>query len=880
MTSLTRLCSLICCLIICATVQLFPQETVGVVTGVVSDSEGNPLPSATVRVVDSKTGTITDRRGSFRLLLAPGPYTLEASYLGYKVSRKDVKVESGKTTRVEIALAAEAAQTEEVIVHGTLTRGQAKALNEQKNAANIKNVVSNEQFSQFPDRNAAESVQRIPGVSIQHDQGEGETVQVRGVPQQYNSVSLNGNRIPSPDPGDGRAVGLDLLQAELLESIVVTKALTPDMDADALGGTVDFRLRRAPEGETFSISLAAGLNAQRSEFEDYGNDLEQAFGVYGTRLFEGRLGVLLSGSLYRTNKGSILEQYTYTDEESLAIEEKRWNDYDVRRTRYGAVAGLDYRFNSDHDVRLTFNFNRYIDDEIRRKVDYIVGDGEEERETRNRREDQQLAMVELAGQSLFGGSSLDYAFVLIESQEELPDRTYWRYARDVNYEGLTNDQLTNLTGLDALPDNGPLTLNRLRYDIINTDDRDISGRANFTLPLSLMGLQSSVKVGAKLLQKERNHTRQRFNTRPESDADITTAPGSFGMIDIRFDDPEVGKLGLPAFSEEESRINEAYSAKENILAAYAMATLNWSESFTSLVGARFEQTNNEYEHVTAPEASDSDYNNILPSLHLTYRLDDNTNLRLAATTGLGRPNYTALVPREVVDEDDGVIDRGNPDLDPATSLGGDLFFEHYSSGLGLLSVGGFFKTIKDPLSGSSFTETRGGDDFRVSQPINGEDADLWGFEIAFNQQLDFLGLSFLQWFSIYANYSFTDTKANFTDREDLPLPGSPAHTANLALMYDNTELGLSLALTNNYRSKFLRDVGGGERSDVWIDEEIHLDFAANQTLSEQFAIFLQLNNITDQEEKEILGDPGEDFARVQQTEGYGIFGSLGVRVTL
>ena len=147
---------------------------------------------------------------------------------------------------------------EDVTVTAPILEGQARALNQQQNAPNIMNVVSADQIGAFPDPNAAEAVQRVPGVSIQRDQGEGRYVLVRGTEARLNSMMIDGERIPSPE-GDIRSVALDVIPADLLESIEVTKALTPDMDGDAIGGAVNLVTRQAPEKRRVFVDLGGGL---------------------------------------------------------------------------------------------------------------------------------------------------------------------------------------------------------------------------------------------------------------------------------------------------------------------------------------------------------------------------------------------------------------------------------------------------------------------------------------------------------------------------------------------------------------------------------------------------------------------------------------------
>ncbi len=254
--------------------------------GSVVDENGRPLERATVELVGTAQGALTDAYGHFQLLsIGSGHYIVRVSHLGYEAVVDSVEIESGHVAELHFVLPSALYVLEEIKVVGQLSSAQAKALAAQRTAPNIKHVASHELFSRFPDRNAGETLQRLPGIALDRDQGEGEYVQVRGLNAQLNSVSVNGQRIPSPTAGieEGRAVGLNLLQIENAESIEITKAITPDMDADALGGAINMVLKRAPAEPEYQLNAAAGLNAQPAPFRAWGRDLAEGSASAGRR---------------------------------------------------------------------------------------------------------------------------------------------------------------------------------------------------------------------------------------------------------------------------------------------------------------------------------------------------------------------------------------------------------------------------------------------------------------------------------------------------------------------------------------------------------------------------------------------------------------------
>lgn len=869
---------------------LLPQSTnaqnLGRISGrIVEATSKTPLPGANVILEGTRIGTASDKEGRYTILnVPPGNYNVVGSFLGYEKKSLSVEVIANRTVVVDFELTETTQELTDVMIYGALTRGQAKSLNEQKEAQNIKNVVSSEQISRFPDRNAAESLQRIPSISITHDQGEGEMVQIRGIPQQFNSVTVNGIRIPAPtgaaSDGAGRGVGLDLVSNSLMEQIVVTKAITPDIDGDAIGGSVDFILRDAPEKTFYKIVASGGLNQQKSEFNAFDRkDIQNYSGIYGARFFDNKFGVLAAASYFVNNIGSILREYRFINDQSKTLSYSKWTDYDVKRDRFGINLATDYLIDHDNRLRLSFNYNAYIDEEVRRQNVNNIPTKLEERETRNRIEDQRMTTVQFGGEHiLFSNVDLDYTLFWIQSRERLPNRTYWSYRRTNPYTGWTNEQLYYITGLEQFPSLAPLTVNRLRHDDFLTVDGDKGGKLNLKIPYSLMGYNNNLKIGAKVTAKDRVMDRHRANASVKSGQKIEVPGGTFKWELNYWNDPVVSTLPFNGFVEDAAYPANNYEASETIIASYAMSDLKWTDQFSSLVGVRLENTSTSYTSVkkVTEEAS---YTDILPSVHFTYRYSDATNFRLAFTTGLSRPNYTNLAPQFIVDDNAKTISKSNPDLKPAHSMGVDLLYETYTNNLGLLSAGIFYKRIEDLLTGSTTFQSYNNDQYKVSQPINGGNADVYGFEFAFNQRFNFLDIEFFKPFGIYFNYTYTHSKANFESR-GMPLTGNPKHIANFAIFYDNPEIGLQITVTTIYRDALLNSVGTNEYNDFWFDHEFRLDISASQRILSNLHFFVQLNNLTNQKEVERYGDPTKEFSRLEQTYEFGFSGLAGFRFEL
>ena len=276
----------------------FAQQS-GTIKGKIVDRDGLPMPGASIRITELPTiGTSSDVNGQYTLLsIASGSYTLTVSYIGYTTVSMPVRVAAGLTTTQDFQLTEGAAVGEEILILGDGLRGQARALNQQRNNMNITNVVSSDQAGRFPDANIGDALKRVSGITIQNDQGEARNIIIRGMAPQLNSVTINGERIPSAE-GDNRNIQLDLIPTDMIQSIEVSKAVTPDMEADAIGGSVNLVTRSSPNELRLSGTAASGLNLLTNR------PIWTGGLVLGDRFMDGKLGAVLSASYNYHDFGS------------------------------------------------------------------------------------------------------------------------------------------------------------------------------------------------------------------------------------------------------------------------------------------------------------------------------------------------------------------------------------------------------------------------------------------------------------------------------------------------------------------------------------------------------------------------------------------------
>ncbi|MEL7162314.1 MAG: carboxypeptidase-like regulatory domain-containing protein, partial [Bacteroidota bacterium] len=239
----------------------------GVVTGVVTESGGETLLAANVVVPGTSLGAITDLDGSYRLSLKAGTYTLQASYLGYDPTEEEITIADGQTIELDFTLSTAAIMGQEILVTAQML-GQRAAINRQLNADGIVNVISEEQIQELPDANAAEALGRLPGVSLKRAGGEANKVVLRGLNDKFALISLNGVPVPATD-ANARGVDLSMFSQSSLAGIEVTKAVTPDMDADAIAGAINLVTRKAPEEKELRIDVGGGYNALENSLGQY-----------------------------------------------------------------------------------------------------------------------------------------------------------------------------------------------------------------------------------------------------------------------------------------------------------------------------------------------------------------------------------------------------------------------------------------------------------------------------------------------------------------------------------------------------------------------------------------------------------------------------------
>src|SRR6266851_2281560 len=271
------------------------QERKGTVAGTVKDEAKGALPSALVELQPPGRKVASDDQGQFRMSDVPaGEYTLTVSYVGFTSFTTTVKVDAGQTVNVDAVLKV-ASVNDQVMVTAERVVGEAEAINIERMAENIVQVLPMTVITSLPNTNVADAVGRLPSVTLERDEGEGKYVQIRGTEPRLSNVTVNGVNLPSPE-GAVRNIKLDAVPADLVERIEVFKTLSANQDADGVGGTVNLVTRTAGERPFYALGGTGGYNPIGN---GYGRD--GFYGTFGRRLgVNKKFGFLLNGTYDRT----------------------------------------------------------------------------------------------------------------------------------------------------------------------------------------------------------------------------------------------------------------------------------------------------------------------------------------------------------------------------------------------------------------------------------------------------------------------------------------------------------------------------------------------------------------------------------------------------
>lgn len=672
-------------------------------TGRVRDTNtGSFLLGATVAVRELGREVSTDRAGAFVLREVPaGSYTLVASYLGYGDVTQSVTVANDGERLVEFAMGGEVVKLGSFTVEGN-REGQARALQQKRSAENIMDIVSSDSAGKLPDGNAAEAVRRLPGVYAEIDQNEGRYIVVRGIDANLNNITINGVSVGSTEAG-GRGAGMDAVPADLISRIEVVKAVTPDMDHQAIGASVNIVTPSAFDREgTFANGTLAGgyFNGPRGEFRERKLTPYSGSATAGTTFGDGKWGVVVGGSTsfrhYISNRrsggnpwfpagaaGTPGASVYFPANEALF-------HYDVQRWRQGLNGALEFRPDANHQFFLRVVDNRFKDEEGRNQNNYSFfltafpasftpttarfTTGQSTVEYRYYLQKHNITNYSAGGKHTLGdgGTKLDYTVALGDAQKKTPDRQDWEFRSASSAFPSELDigpKYWKVTPSANFYDAASFPFRRVRFRKDEEKEDNLATALNLRRDLQILGRDGYWQIGGKYFDRDKSWNRTNVDYNAGTGANLfnlsqfgVSEPGPelFGG-DVKMS-PQINLKAIQSFfaanpqyfvfnaagTASDSNVTD-FSLTEKIAAAYGMARANFG-ALSVLGGVRVEQTKGDVTQTELPTASGAaqaprlnrfskTYTNVLPGIHLRYAPRKDWVLRAAWTNTLGRPNY-------------------------------------------------------------------------------------------------------------------------------------------------------------------------------------------------------------------------------------------------
>ncbi|QYF85811.1 TonB-dependent receptor [Brevundimonas sp. PAMC22021] len=897
----------------------------GEVRGRVIDANtGALLEGAALQILENGRQSTSDRSGGFAVAdLAAGQYTVIARYTGYQPVTQTVVVDQDGVVPIELRLGGELTGTElgDIVVTGARA-AQARALQVKRTAPTIIEALSADDVGKLPDANAADAVQRLPGVSISIDQGEGRYVIVRGVDSNLNNVTVNGQIFPGPE-GGSRRVALDTFPSDIISRVEIVKALTPDMDANAVGGSINLVTASA-----FDRPGGFGYGSATVGYNDKSGNTPYSANLSWGRLFGSadQFGVVLGLShSFRDYESDTIEGGGYRPVNGQILPDSQvFRDYSIERQRTGVVANFEWKPNDEWRLFANNTFTRYADDEERDSltVQYALGTltnatptsgqysgGRGTIELRSRKVVQTLYNLSAGARYAAGPWTLDLNGVYADAAEDTPRRIDWEFRSATN--AFPNTYSASGPFLDIRspnlqdPARYPFRRVRRRTDDVQEDTYSLG----FDLRYDLDQASNFLKAGARYVQRDKSWDRQNTNftgTRTPFLLSAVSGRGPDDFFDDRFSfgpvvdfpaaeavfrDNLANFIPDPATTVTDSLVTD-FDVEEKVAAGYGMASAEL-RGVTVIAGVRVEHTDADYSAydlqrlggvLTGTPLRDGGtrYTNVLPSVHLRAEPMEDLVLRAAWSNTIGRPNYTDIVPRRDFNFDEtsagvfrGSISEGNPDLKPFESMNLDFSAEYYLTPAGIISLGLFYKDIENPIYNRTIDQTNTTIDgqffslLTTTRPENAASGTIRGIELNYQQQFTSLPSPF-DGLGLSANGTLTGSSTELFGRtDDIPFFRQSDTLGNVALFYE--KYGLSARLALAHRSGYLEALNA-PGLDLYVADRNQLDFKASYRLREGIEVFGSILNINDEPLETYLGDE----SRVSSREIYSWSASAGV----
>jgi TonB-dependent receptor len=959
--NLTKKCLSLFVLIMIFGLSSFGQRK-GVLKGVITDkSTGSSLPGATIIIAGTNQGTITGLEGDYTLTNIPeGSNKIVFSFISYRSDTIDVNIVAGKTQILDMQLTVDNIGLDEVIITAQLL-GQKKAISQQLQSDAIVNVVSEDKIKELPDVNAAEAIARLPGIAINRSGGEGTKIVIRGMEPKYAAITINGIRIPSNSSGD-RSVDLSLISPEMLSGIEVYKSPLPNMDAEASAGTVNLKLRKAPDKLNVLAKGLVGFNNLNSEFKDY----KGVFQV-SNRIFDSKLGVLVQGAVERFNRSGDVVGYGWsqggTNAEtgvtaiygsSLGLTDNQ----EIRKRLNGSV-NLDYDLNNNHSFAFFSILSRTERDRFSSSNSYSPSAPGIGFSAAGSESTLDLTTFALSGDHTIGKMKVDWSLSTSKSEGDTPYSFGMNYAA-VSIGGLFDTDLDRQghpnTYLDAAHLNtDEIYLAGADLNKGNTFEKNNLAFVNAKIPFQIGDkVNVSFEFGGRYSIIDRSRLGSTLSERfyylgtdavqraaelhngeliyiPSNDqllssknweaidkAGIELEDGSYFEFPVTLDRDKYKDWSNEQhsnFKENRYGIAGNYDVEESVMAGYAMFKISIGDMFTLIPGFRYEHSDNTYlgaiseaDGTYGQNGSIKDtvtyqkYGEFFPHLHMKFKPVDWFDIRASYAKTISRPSFGSIKPTAQINHSSLGINSGNPNLKHSLTDNYDVNFSFFRPKIGLFTIGAFYKDIDNVITGRSVVLTNpelaeeygwpGYSGYRLSTSANIPKSKVWGYETEIQTNLSFLPQPFTG-IVLSANYAklYSETDVIFLTSETVfgggfpPIPvttytentrtvSMPSQAPSIfraSIGYDYK--GFSARVSTSYQGTKASGYSLNKDFDRYNLEFWRWDASAKQNIGEKWSLFLNLNNIFNQQDISFMRDEGY----VTNIQTYGFTGTLGAQ---
>ncbi|MDP2887307.1 MAG: TonB-dependent receptor [Ignavibacteria bacterium] len=722
----------------------------GALRGTVTDSLAkSPLIGVNVFLVGSGLGCATDVDGQYRINGIPlGKHTLRVSSIGYAAREVQVTISSSTPIQLNFELSPTVIQGKEVVITAQM-RGQVAAMNNQISSNTMVSVVAADRIRELPDANAAEAIGRLPGISLKRNGGEANQVVIRGMEPKLNLTTVNGIKIPSTSTTN-RSVDLSMVSSESLEGIEVFKAPTPDMDADAVGGVVNLKIKKAPDEEKIQLKLTPGYNQLANSFGDF-----KVSGEYSNRFFGDAIGIVTTANYERVNRSSESSKGSYkvggytdstkTQVDILGSSTSIGNTIEMRK-RGGAGLTLDYLFDQGR-IWLTSLYNITSRDPFSTTKKFLPNDGDRiEYFVQDQKIDLSGFSNSLNGEFTIWNMKMDWA---LSSYRIVNDNSYdfqmtlWQGSPFDKSILVPKDAATYYP---AAKDNLSQIYLHNNYDYPNKMvQTDNTAQYNLKIPWQFGNfLAGSLKGGLKYSESNRDNTAKGNGQQsyylvafvPKSQAYynkkllinangfitsenfVVSPTASANIVNNKYKlFPQFGRDIMTDwniqqrdsnYSFDRNTLADSYSLQETMSAGYLMAEIKLGGFLTIIGGARYEHENNWYQSVWTSAYEQYGRQGLMrdtttsrvtdhwfPHLHLKIQVLEGLDLRASANSAISRPDFYWISPWVRYDQQNGKIASGNPSLKETKINNYNVTASVYDNVIGLFSVSGFYKDLRN-----------------------------------------------------------------------------------------------------------------------------------------------------------------------------------------